>query len=130
MANAAFYKVITDDSVTLTSAPANNLYERVFDLTSNLDASARSILSISVRIRSAQNLAYEIAVNGVAVRSISGVDGSDRFIVQEVLTTNVGLKKAGNELQVRVTAGSGNFDFSDAVLLYGVSVGPSLTSPS
>ena len=89
MANAALYRIITDKLVTLSFGDDID-YDTTFNLTQNLDANARSVLTgIIATLQNANNLTFEVEINNVNIKSYGPITGSERFNIQEVVKADL-----------------------------------------
>ncbi len=121
MSRVADYKIIKDDSFTLTSTPPGNSKEIKFDLDSP-HVEARSILAFKLDLVNADNFRFNVKVNGTQVveRTCSG----DRFFTfHEVIPANLLKRKdpgppPENSIQFTNTNGTGSVKISDIVLWY------------
>ena len=113
MPDVADYRVISDGGVTIqTGGDIDKSF--TFDLGTAVKHSQPAILQFFfVSSKNSDNLSFRFSINGTAVRTIN-VTGNFFGTIHEV-QSNV-TRNNQNELEVRITGGSGSVTISDIVL--------------
>lgn len=116
MPRIADYTIITDSKFSITSATGGDIDKDFnFTLESGAHLGSRSILAFVLFVKSgANNLGFEVKINNSSQLSYT-FTGFQVNTLHEVISANV-LKAGTNNIEFRITGGSGNLEFGDAVL--------------
>lgn len=114
MPRIADYSIITDSKFTIqTGGDLDKDFD--FNLESGAHVGSRSILAFVLFVKSgANNLGFEVKINGSKQLSYT-FTGFQINTLHEVINANV-LQAGTNNIEFRITGGSGTLEFGDSVL--------------
>ena len=114
-ARIADFSVITDGSFEIRT-DGDIDWDQDFNLQDEAHLSSRSILAFVVSPGDDnENVRLRVQINGTDVRSAFRLNAPVRRSIHEVVARNV-LQAGSNNIDFRITAGSGNLHISDIVL--------------